>query len=296
MNTQEISIPVPWGHISAKVYGDDCNSAVLCVHGIQDNCDTFSTLLPLLPKEYYYVCIDLPGHGHSSHFPQFLPLELTHFLIAIKLVKDHFRWSQFVYIGHSLGGAVGTWFAALYPESIKCLIILDTMEPRAVERNNTVETVKSRIDDLHVLLRRQNGRDPPVYTYDQAVDKIKSTRPSKLTDESAHILAKRSLIRVDENRFKFAYDQRLKLPFHLVMTFDQHENIINRISCPTIFVLADESFGRYSTYLKNTYDLYSTRPNVTIRTVKGNHDVHLNHPERIADLINAFMLSKKSKL
>ncbi|XP_050422243.1 serine hydrolase-like protein isoform X3 [Adelges cooleyi] len=289
MNTQEILIPVPWGHISAKMYGNHCNSAVLCVHGIQDNCDTFSTLLPLLPKEYYYVCIDLPGHGHSSHFPQFVPLEFTNYLSAIKLVKDHFCWSQFVYLGHSFGGQLGTWFTALYPECIKCLIILDTMGPRDVERKNTMETVKSRIDDFHILQRRQSGRDPPVYTYDQAVDKIRSGRPSKLTDESAHILAKRSLIRVDENRFKFAYDQRLKLPFHPVMTFDQHENIINRISCPTIFVLADENCGRYSTYLKNAYEFYSTRPNMTIRTVNGNHDVHLNHPDRVFAFVSEFL-------
>lgn len=46
----ELSVSVPWGEIRGKVWGPDQGRPVLCVHGWADNCGTFNTLIPLLPK------------------------------------------------------------------------------------------------------------------------------------------------------------------------------------------------------------------------------------------------------
>lgn len=46
----ELSVPVPWGEIRGRVWGPDHGRPVLCLHGWADNCGTFNTLIPLLPK------------------------------------------------------------------------------------------------------------------------------------------------------------------------------------------------------------------------------------------------------
>jgi hypothetical protein len=116
-------------------------------------------------------------------------------------------------------------------------------------------------------------------------------RPSKLTDESARILAGRALARADGDgdKYTFASDQRLKLAFYPVMTFDQQKQILCGVTCPVVFVLADENCGRYSTYLKDAFEFNSKRPNVTIRVVSGDHDVHLNHPDRVFRHVTDFL-------
>ena len=43
-------MPVPWGEMRGKVWGPDHGRPVLCLHGWADNCGTFNTLIPLLPK------------------------------------------------------------------------------------------------------------------------------------------------------------------------------------------------------------------------------------------------------
>lgn len=48
--TQEITIPVPWGKVAAKVYGNSKGSPVLCIHGWLDNCNSFDSLVELLPQ------------------------------------------------------------------------------------------------------------------------------------------------------------------------------------------------------------------------------------------------------
>lgn len=277
--------------ISAKTYGSDSLPAVLCVHGIQDNCDTFVTLLPLLPNDYHYVCIDLPGHGGSSHFPPHVPLEFVNYVGSIKWVADHFEWPEFVYLGHSFGGQLGTWFSGIYPERVRCLIVLDTMGPRSVDLDSTLVTIRKRIDGVQSLHRRQCGRQAPEYTFDEAVGKMMAGRPSKLTVESARILARRGLVKVDGNsdRYTFASDQRLKLEFYPLMEFGQQERVLRNVTCPVLFVLADENTARYSTYLKNAYEFNSKRSNVTIEVVSGDHDVHLNYPDRVFSLVTSFL-------
>lgn len=248
------------------------------------------------------MCIDLPGHGRSDHFPPGVPLEFVNFLGAIKWTVDHFGWPELVYLGHSFGGQLGAWFAGVYPERVRCLVVLDTMGPRSVDVESTLATVRSRIDDAQSLHRRQCGRRPPAYTFDEGVAKMIAGRPSKLTDESARILASRGLARVqrqqqqqqnengdDGELYTFASDQRLKLNFYPVMTFDQQKQILCNVTCPAVFVLADENCARYSTYLKDAREFYDTRPNVTVRVVSGDHDVHLNHPDRVSGHVSDFL-------
>jgi len=35
---------------------------IVCIHGWQDNAGTFDRLIPLLPREFSYLAIDLPGN------------------------------------------------------------------------------------------------------------------------------------------------------------------------------------------------------------------------------------------
>ena len=39
------------------------------MHGWLDNCGSFDRLLPYFPKTKRVICIDIPGHGLSSHYP-----------------------------------------------------------------------------------------------------------------------------------------------------------------------------------------------------------------------------------
>lgn len=46
----EFRMTVPWGEIRGQVWGPSNGRPVLCLHGWADNCGTFNTLIPLLPK------------------------------------------------------------------------------------------------------------------------------------------------------------------------------------------------------------------------------------------------------
>ncbi|XP_018343424.1 PREDICTED: serine hydrolase-like protein isoform X3 [Trachymyrmex septentrionalis] len=107
----DIKLSVPWGHVAARTYGSPTGKPVLAVHGRLDNAGTFTRLMKYLPKElFYYVCIDLPGHGWSSHFPSWTILDIMDYAHALYFVLEALQWKTFIYLGHSLGAQIGLEF------------------------------------------------------------------------------------------------------------------------------------------------------------------------------------------
>ena len=66
----QFEIPVPWGHLSGKEWGNEDGEPWIALHGWLDNCGTFDTLLPLFPRTQRVICFDFPGHGWSSPYPK----------------------------------------------------------------------------------------------------------------------------------------------------------------------------------------------------------------------------------
>ena len=55
--------------IIGKEWGDATGEPWIAMHGWLDNCGSFDRLLPYFPKNQRVICIDIPGHGLSSHYP-----------------------------------------------------------------------------------------------------------------------------------------------------------------------------------------------------------------------------------
>ena len=87
--------------ITALMYGArDRGPAVLCLHGFQDNANSFHFLAPRLASlGMFVVCIELTGHGRSDHSNS----PTNHFSYAYDLVDvaDSLQLSSFHLIGHS---------------------------------------------------------------------------------------------------------------------------------------------------------------------------------------------------
>ena len=98
----EVSIPVPWGKIAGKQWGNKNGTPILAIHGYLDNAASFDGLIPLLPlSEYNVIAIDLPGHGFSSHYAPGMTYRLSDALVALRRVQIHFGWEKSNIIAHS---------------------------------------------------------------------------------------------------------------------------------------------------------------------------------------------------
>ncbi|XP_057672560.1 serine hydrolase-like protein [Diorhabda carinulata] len=291
----EFQIPVPWGHIAIKAWGDNKNPHVLLFHGIADNAGSFDNLIPYLSASFYYICVDLPGHGFSSPFPPHLPIHSTDFLIVFKLVVDYFEKQKYTIIGHSYGGQIGLLFARVYPQHVEKFISLDGLVLFAIEAKESMKILKSRLEKHEEIVAAK----PETYTYEEALNLISKNRfhGEVLTREACEPLLKRCLHLQDNGRYIITTDQRIKSyinPLH-DMRYRIETLKYDPIKCPTLMIYTKLNDRPRKKYHKLLEKLHANK-NITVQYIDGDHDIHNKKPTAVAPYINKFLLIQKSKV
>lgn len=268
------------------------------MHGIQDNAGVFDRLIPLLPKEYYYFCVDLPGHGKSSHFPGHTMIHVLDYVFVYRVLLNYLKWEKCYFMGHSLGGQVAMRFAQLFPTIFEKIILLDCIFTIDI----TPQWYKGYYSDrINAVLKyhesaASNNRQQPLYAYDEALEKVMINR--EFTKECADIYLKRCLLPVADGQYKFSMDPRLK---HFLQPPGGPESIIKLlktypVKCPVLVVVAKQN-KMQMIYFRDVFKYIRTLRNFLIKSVDYGHDVHFTNPEVVAPFVCDFLSkSGKSKL
>ncbi|XP_060816560.1 serine hydrolase-like protein [Bombus pascuorum] len=279
----EVKFTVPWGHIAGKIYGSSKEKRVLMVHGILDNAGTFDRLIEHLPQKYQYVNIDLPGHGLSSPMPSGMPLHYFDYVYSILFVLDALKWQTCIYIGHSFGAHIATYFSILYPGRLEKIVALDGFLPFLVK--DIVPYIRN-VYNLNAYSKDSNI----LYTKDEVMYALQFKRFETLRIEAAEALFKRAVTKVGD-LYKFNRDTRLRHVIRPFFTLEQHKEIFKKYTTKTLIIIADSSVrGNILLQIVKSLPLIINRTDLfTVIQVRGNHDVHNNYPEWVAPHICKFL-------
>ncbi|XP_043277702.1 serine hydrolase-like protein [Venturia canescens] len=283
---RDIKLEVPWGHIAAKTWGMESGKRALLVHGTLDNAGAFDRLLLLLPNNFYYVVVDLPGHGYSSPFPSGTLLGFFDYVLAIRLILDKLQWQNCIYVGHSFGAQLGLLTSILYPGRITKIACLDGLIPVPIRPKD----IAKRIKMLHEIVIRSISNDKaPLYTEDEMLYALKFRRNFALTSEAAQALLERGRIKVG-NLFKFSRDYRLREFVNPLLDLKHYQELFKNLKIPVLLIYAEWSWLDKSYTNEDIIDAKTMLgANFTLVEVSGNHDVHNNNPEIIAPHLRKFM-------
>ena len=104
--------------------GVENKKTMLLVHGLgQEAMISWLGIIPYFEDEYHIIAIDLPGFGLSAKPDgRYSP---TNYAKILKAVVDRYSKEKLIVMGHSMGGAISLRFAAMYPEKVKQLILVD---------------------------------------------------------------------------------------------------------------------------------------------------------------------------
>ncbi|XP_031351741.1 serine hydrolase-like protein [Photinus pyralis] len=293
MDDQEIEIPVPWGLIAAKAWGDKSSTKMLMVHGMLDNLESFNQLVPLLPQSFYYVAVDLPGHGKSSHFPKCSIVKYWDYIVAIRLVIRFLGDAPIILLGHSFGGSLVTFYTQLYPKEVSKLILIDTVY---LYSNWEVDLCKSYMiqyikEACDVLMKKPKLRK---FEYHEGLSHYVSRRIlGSITPTAALHLYKRTIVDAGDGKYQKGSDSRIKCSPYVIMDAITAERIMKKYSvvCPTLRIVAKNSDMEPA--IKKLMDTFTTlTKNCVTVHVDGNHHVHINSPETVAPIINNFLKVK----
>lgn len=287
----EIKLSVPWGHVAAKTYGSSTGKPVLVVHGRLDNAGSFIRLMKYLPKElFYYVCIDLPGHGWSSSFPSWKIIDIIDYAHALHFILDALQWQTCIYIGHSMGAQIGLLFSTFQPNRIEKLISFDAILMNHVE-NDFFIYIKGA---SKLSVEAYYNEKSLFFTKDEILHALKTRRISgSLNSEAADALFERAVTKINE-KYIYNRDVRLKnYPFSF-MGANECQKFINRLSVPIyVFIPSNGIIFQYKNH-KVTLEMMKSKTMLEVINIDGNHDVHNNNPEKIAPFICKILNSTNS--
>ncbi|XP_053577306.1 serine hydrolase-like protein 2 [Bombina bombina] len=285
---KELRFPVPWGQLAAKAWGPREGRPILCLHGWQDNANTFDRLIPLLPQENHYVALDFSGHGLSSHMPPGLRYQHLDYVTDVHRVVTAMGWKKFSIVGHSMGGVIGGLFASTFPKSVGQLILLDSYGFFPV----VTDILRTHLEVAIIhYCRIETTNKPKVYTTEAALQRLLEAN-SALTPESGKLLVQRGTKAVPGG-VTFSRDIRVTMNNATPLSLEQCLEIMKNIQASVQIVLAGDGLpmdltrGAYSDIgqkLINGYkEVLKERCQVTM--INGNHFVHLNEPEKVAEII-----------
>lgn len=98
-------------------------AAVVCIHGLTANHTCWASVADVLSPAYRLIAYDLRGRGESDKPDKGYSLALHNEDLAGLL--DHFGLKKAVLVGHSLGAHIALRFAALHPERVAKLVLVD---------------------------------------------------------------------------------------------------------------------------------------------------------------------------
>lgn len=95
---------------------------LVLIHGITEQRRSWDPLVPALAEDHTVVLVDLPGHGASGPGESYDVVSLAR---AVAGVVDELEVPVPLVVGHSLGGAVATAYAAAHP----CRAVVNVDQP-----------------------------------------------------------------------------------------------------------------------------------------------------------------------
>lgn len=244
---------------------------LLLIHGTAASLHTWDGWTKALKSEFRIIRLDLPGFGLTGPDPE-ARYQLHEYAQFIHAFMSQLGIEKYSLAGNSLGGGIAWHVAALYPESIEKLILVDPNGlPKDEPPSLVFKLAKNRI--TAALLKKFAPRPviknnlKQVYYQDDKISEDLITRYHDLTRRVG-------------NRQAFVDRANIK---------DRPDlNLFSQITCPTLI-----QWGRHDTWIPITdaqlFDEYIANSQVVIYEDAG-HVPMEEIPEKSAEDARSFLL------
>ncbi len=266
--------------LSLLEWGPEGGAPVLCLHGWLDNAASFAPLAPYL-GDLRLIALDLAGHGRSDHRPPGAGYHTLDWVADVFRVADALEIDTFALMGHSMGGGVAAMVAGTLPARVARLVLIEGIGPRCVVPAEVPERVVAWLTEERDARRFGDRRRPAAF--ETALRARLSNRP--LAHASAELLALRGT-EAFEDGVLWRHDKALQRARPSSLEEDTVRAFLRRIGCPTLIVTAGDGDRWLGSVAAERAACIADRREVT---VEGAHHVHMDHPERVAGHIAAFL-------
>lgn len=264
--------------LAAQVWGDDTSPPLLALHGWLDNAGSFARLAPLLAKRYRVIALDLPGHGHSDHLAGGASYHYLDYVQLVLASADALSLDRYSLLGHSLGAGIAALVAAARPERLDRLLLIEGLGPLGDDGSRTLQRFRD-------AMAPRDGNGKPLRIFRDIEQAIHARHlVSGLPADQARPIVERGLIETGGG-WCWRSDPRLTRPSAVRLAEPQIHALLRGITAPTALLLAQPA----TPYLPSApmQARAACVAHIAVSHLAGGHHLHLEHPQAVADWIDA---------
>lgn len=177
-----------------REWGEAAAPPLVLLHGYTGHARSWDTTARAFAGEYRVLALDQRGHGETDWADDYAPERMVEDVVAF---AGSLGLARFNLLGLSMGGRVAYHYAALHPETVERLVIVD-IGP---------EIVASGSDRIRSGVLAPDTFDDP----EEAFRAARAANPRPPDDELRHRVLN-SLVEDGSGRWTYRYDKALRSP------------------------------------------------------------------------------------
>jgi pimeloyl-ACP methyl ester carboxylesterase len=286
--------------LNVLTLGDPRNPPLVLLHGIRDVAASLFVVAEPLADRWYVVLPELRGHGDSDNSSHY---SIWQFIYDLYRVIDALALTAPVVVGHSLGGQIATHHAALFPEQVRALVVIEGLGPpeRPFEIDPAARLIAQRQQLLATMQLPEHARALPSAAF--AAERLRANNP-RLTPERAQWLAEHGTAVANDGKRYWKFDQRVS-QIWLTTDPEQNRRRWQQVQCATLIVTAGRAHEYWSAQMPipgwdgrfSEGDLAGRlrcfRNATHVHIANAGHMVHFDAPDELVDTLERFLAAQR---
>lgn len=290
--SHSISSPVSKTYLSQGLtlhyldWGSADKPPLILVHGMMDHARSWDRIAQTLCHDWHVIVPDLRGHGDSQWSPDGAYLAHYYLQDFVDLI-DTLGVASVDIVAHSFGGNPTARFAALYPDKVKRLVLVDAMGPNQsvlAQWQQKGVTARSR----EWIEKRQQATQGQRYfdSVDVAASRLTRTNPLLQPEQAQHLA--RHGVRQHEQGYCWKHDP-------LTGNFSPEDFAIHlsvywqEITAPTLMCWGPKSWTT-DPAVDGSSAFFKHPQHLTFE--HSGHWIHHNQPQEFVEAVTRFLQSR----
>lgn len=265
-------------------WGDDGLPVILALHGWLDNAASFFRLAPLLAERYQVRALEMAGHGQSDHRPEGCRYHLLDNVDDILFYMDAAGLDSVILLGHSMGAAIAGYVAAVNPEVVSRLILLEGLGSKTSSDDEALQVMRDAVRDLKRISQEKRF---PLYPDVDAAGKMRAKGIFQMSLPAATALAERGT-KPFQSGVTWSSDSRLKMSSAMRLNEAMVTSFLKGISAKSLLLYAENGFLSHGDLLQERARLLE---DIDCKQLPGHHHFHMETETvgTVANEINQFL-------